>query len=174
MVQGMLHAQITMLSSVGDGSLVDIVQSANGFVCTRAPVEKYVTLAILRYTFPASAAEPAQVELINGGHVCPIVVRAGGKVETIGEGDPPVGLLDFARFHTISFSVGPGDRLVLLSDGFTEAEDPEGNQFGDDELEKQLGTQKEPVTELCTALAGFCKGASARDDQTILTIERLA
>jgi serine phosphatase RsbU (regulator of sigma subunit) len=174
MVQGMLHAQVSMLSGVAAGSLVDIVQSANGFICTRAPEEKYVTLVILRYTFPASEEEAAHVELINGGHVRPIVVRAGGTVETLEEGDPPVGLLDFARFHMIPFSIGPGDRIVLLSDGITEAEDPAGAQFGDEQLHLHLADHDRPAIALFSALAGFCNGASAQDDQTVLSIERLA
>jgi serine phosphatase RsbU (regulator of sigma subunit) len=170
MVQGMLHAQIGAQSAYVT-PLADTVLSVNKFVCSRAPMEKYVTLALLRYTFPLVEGGPADVELINGGHVCPIVVRANGTVETVGDGDMPVGLLDFARFHAIPFTLYPGDRVVLLSDGITEAEDPEGTQFGTAEMQHHLA---QPVEALFQALARFCKGAHPQDDQTVLTIERLA
>ena len=188
MVHGMLHAQISAQTvsqpgaTAGDRSglpsrrsisLVDIVHSVNQFVCSRAPAEKYVTLALLRYTFPASSDSAAQVELINGGHVCPIVVRADGTIETIVGGDMPVGLLEFARFHVIPLSLGVGDRIVMLSDGISEAEDPEGTQFGVAELARYIG-QPEPVPALFAALGRFCAGAHAQDDQTVLTIDRLA
>lgn len=82
MVQGMLHAQISVQSK-HITSLADTIDSVNAFVCNRAPVESYLTLAILRYNFPASPDEPADVELVNGGHVSPIIVRANGTVETV-------------------------------------------------------------------------------------------
>jgi serine phosphatase RsbU (regulator of sigma subunit) len=169
-VQGMLHAQIGAQSAYVT-PLADTVLSVNKFVCSRAPMEKYVTLAVLRYNFPLVEGGPADVELINGGHVCPIVVRADGSRETIGDGDMPVGLLDFARFHAIPVTLYPGDRIVMLSDGITEAEDPVGTQFGVTEMEPYLDR---PVDELFQALTRFCKGAHAQDDQTVLTIERLA
>lgn len=183
MVQGMLHAQISAHTSSSSGmqpgmpsrraiSLTDIVQSVNGFVCSRAPAEKYVTLAILRYTFPRPGTDVAAIELINGGHVCPIIVRASGVLETVNDGDMPVGLLDFARFHPIAIEMKPGDRIVLLSDGISEAEDPQGTQFGLVELAQHL-TQREPVPALFGALARFCDGTHAQDDQTVLTIDWL-
>jgi len=170
MVQGMLHAQIGAQSAYVT-PLADTVLSVNKFVCSRAPMEKYVTLAVLRYTFPLVEGGPADVELINGGHVCPIVVRADGTRETVGDGDMPVGLLDFARFHAIPFTLNPGDRVVMLSDGITEAEDTEGTQFGATAMGPYLA---QPVDALFQALARFCKGAHAQDDQTALTIERVA
>jgi serine phosphatase RsbU (regulator of sigma subunit) len=74
----------------------------------------------------------------------------------------------------IPFSIGPGDRIVLLSDGITEAEDPAGAQFGDEQLHLHLADHDRPAIALFSALAGFCNGASAQDDQTVLSIERLA
>jgi serine phosphatase RsbU (regulator of sigma subunit) len=172
MVQGMLHAQISA-QATHVTSLAQTVQAVNAFVCSRAPAEKYVTLAILRYTLPQLPEDPAQIELINGGHVCPMIVRANGDVETVSDGDMPVGLLEFARFHAILVTLAPGDRLVLLSDGISEAEDPDGTQFGAEEMTQHLA-KPDPVPSLFNAIKGFCKGAHAQDDQTVLTVDRLA
>lgn len=171
MVQGMLHAQISA-QATSVTSLAQTVQAVNNFVCLRAPVEKYVTLAILRYTFPLLPGDPAQIELINGGHVSPLIVRANGTVETISEGDMPVGLLEIARFHAILITLDPGDRIVLLSDGISEAEDPSGTQFGAEEMTRYLASP-DPVPSLFRAMNSFCKGAHAQDDQTVLTVDRL-
>ncbi len=165
MVQGMVHAQIT-----SGASLVATANCVNQLVCSRAG-EKYVTLAAVRYTH--SSDGPAQVELLNGGHVSPIIVRASGAIEVITDGDMPVGLLSFATFHPIHLGVSPGDRIVLLSDGISEAEDPSGVQFSATELTRTL-THPDPVANLFTSLECFCAGAHAQDDQTILTIESLA
>jgi serine phosphatase RsbU (regulator of sigma subunit) len=166
MVQGMFHAQITT-----GASLLDAVQALNSFVCTRAPGEKYLTLVAIRYT-QASNGE-ANVELINGGHVSPLVVRAGGSVETLTDHDLPVGLLDYACFHTVPLTLAPGDSIVLLSDGISEAEDLAGTQFSATELSHHL-TGPNMVAGLFAALETFCDGAPAQDDQTILTIARTA
>ena len=171
MVQGMLHAQISA-QATHVTSLAQTVQAVNNFVCLRAPIEKYVTLAILRYTFPLLPGDPAQIELINGGHVSPMIVRANGTVETISEGDMPVGLLEIARFHAILITLDPGDRIVLLSDGISEAEDSQGTQFGAEEMTRYLSSP-DPVPSLFRAIKGFCKGAHAQDDQTVLTVDRL-
>jgi sigma-B regulation protein RsbU (phosphoserine phosphatase) len=163
MVQGMVHSQIS-----SGASLLDCINAVNRFVCLRAPVEKYLTLVILRYTHHADG--PAQVELINGGHIQPIVIRSGGKVEFIPDGDMPVGLLSFATFHTIAFTLAPGERIVLLSDGISEAENPAGEQFANAELANAL-TKPDLVPALFSALEHFTQGAHAQDDQTVLAIE---
>jgi serine phosphatase RsbU (regulator of sigma subunit) len=52
------------------------VQCLNSFIVERAPGEKYVTLAALRYCEPAE--DGARLELVNAGHVAPLIVRANG------------------------------------------------------------------------------------------------
>src|SRR5438045_4281673 len=151
MVQGMFHAQVN-IQNTANLSLVDAVQSVNTFVCSRVASEKYVTLAVLCYTHSESG--DAHVELVNGGHVSPLVVRADGRIETVTDGDLPVGLLDLARFHSISITLAVGDRIILLSDGITEAENVDGIQFGLPQVEHHL-TQSDPVGALFSALDRF-------------------
>jgi len=170
MVQGMFHAQVNVQNTTAI-SLVDVVQSVNTFVCSRVANEKYVTLAVLRYTH--SEGGEAHIELVNGGHVSPLVVRADGRIETITDGDLPVGLLDFARFHAISITLAVGDRIILLSDGISEGENVDGNQFGLSRVQSHL-KQSDPVAALFSALDQFCQGTRPQDDQTVLSIDRTA
>jgi sigma-B regulation protein RsbU (phosphoserine phosphatase) len=165
MVQGMFHAQM----KAGAG-LVDALQSLNSFICQRAPGEKYLTLVALRYT--DSGFGDAQFELVNAGHVSPLIVRADGQIEAITEGDLPVGVFDFAKFHAIPIKLGSGERIVLLSDGITEAENAEGAQFGTTQLECYL-TRPNAVDALFLTLEQFCVGTRPQDDQTVLTIDRM-
>lgn len=173
MVQGMMYAQIT-----AGASLLSAVSSVNSFICARAPGEKYLTLAILRYS--RNLDGHANVELVNGGHVSPLIVRAGGTIETIVDGDLPVGLIPAATFHSIAVTLAVGDRIVLLSDGISEAEDPEGTQFGHTQLAQHL-LQAAPLERSETSMTDilfnavdlFCQGAHPQDDQTVLTLHRL-
>ena len=167
MVQGMLHGLIHSSSSQ-DKSLADTVRALNSFVVSHAPAEKYVTLAVLRYICTDTNA--AELELVNAGHVSPLVLRADGRVEAVHDGDLPVGLLDGADFHSIRLTLSPGDRIILLSDGITEAEDPRGEQFGIEQLYPHL-LRPDPVSALFGALEQFCNGTGSLDDQTVLVIE---
>ncbi len=169
MVQGMLHGQVGA-QWTPEASLADVVATLNAFVCSRAPREKYLTLAVLRYLHSQEGG--ATVELVNGGHVAPVIARANGTLEVVRGGDLPVGLLESACFHAMQIQIGIGDQLILVSDGITEAEDAEGNQFGLNRLERHLGGS-DPVNALFSAIDTFCSGARPADDQTVLAIRRL-
>jgi sigma-B regulation protein RsbU (phosphoserine phosphatase) len=170
MVQGMFHAQ-TSLGAARGVSLLEAIESLNASVCARTPGEKYVTMAALRYTHLGSGS--AKIELVNGGHVAPMIVRKDGTVEVINDGDLPVGLLDFARFHVIDITLSVGDRIVLVTDGITEAEDAEGTQFGVAKLQILISAP-DPVASVFSAVERFCQGASLLDDQTMLVIQQVA
>jgi serine phosphatase RsbU (regulator of sigma subunit)/pSer/pThr/pTyr-binding forkhead associated (FHA) protein len=170
MAQGMFHAQ-TSLGVARGLSLLEAVEALNTSVCARTPREKYLTMAALRYTHVGSGS--AQIELVNGGHVAPMIVRQDGTVEMINDGDLPVGLLDFARFHVIDLTLSVGDRIVLVTDGITEAEDAEGTQFGVAQLHDLISAQ-DPVASVFSAVERFCEGTSLLDDQTMLVIQQVA
>jgi len=85
----------------------------------------------------------------------------------------PVGLFDFASFHAIPIALAVGDRILLLSDGISEAENVDGIQFGLPRVEDHV-MQSDPVTALFSALDQFCQGTRPQDDQTILSIHRTA
>ena len=163
--QGMMHAQVR--SGVALGEAVDAI---NRFIWARSAPEKYLTLLALRY-WPRQEGG-AEVEVVNGGHVVPIVVRAGGDAELHADGDMPVGLLESASFHASRLELYPGDRMIVLSDGITEAEDAEGVQFGESELLRVLAAG-EPLPRLFEALEQFTGGHPATDDRTVLTIQRV-
>ncbi len=161
-IQGMMYAQV-----MSGASLVDTVHSVNSFLCARVSGQKYVTLVAVRYR------DGGDVELVNGGHVSPFVIGADGQVEEITDGDVPVGLFGSATFHSISFAMPAGSRLVLLSDGITEAENPAGVQFGSSELELEF-TAPNPIESVFTAMHCFCQGVPPHDDRTLLVMERTA
>lgn len=60
------------------------------------------------------------VKMVQAGHPSPAVQRSDGRVEFVGDGGMPVGLLATAHFEEFEFHLAPGDRLLLYSDGVTE------------------------------------------------------
>ncbi len=163
-IQGMMFAMVS-----GGSSVVEAVSAVNSFLRARVSGEKYATMVALHMS--ASGA----VELVNAGHVSPVVWTpdgaGAGQLEIIKDGDMPVGLIPGAEFHAVRFQMEPGARVLLLSDGVTEAENPEGEEFGVAGAAAQLSAFH-AAEAVMTALVAYCRGVKAADDRTILCIER--
>jgi len=118
MLQGMLYSQLAR-----DSSLPEMMASVNRFLTEKVAGQKYATLVVARL-------EPKGVlEIMNCGAVAPLLV-SGGSVTKLEEGNLPIGLVPGAEFSSSRFQMNPGDRLVLITDGVTEAEDANGEFFG--------------------------------------------
>ena len=91
-------------------------------------------------------------------------------------GGTELGLFDVSPFDTGEERVNAGDLLVLFSDGVTEAENLEGEEFGDDRLASCLeGMRDRSATEVMDivqqGLSAFCGTAAARDDVTVMIVK---
>ena len=150
LLQGMiladLHAGLAM---------TEIVRSANKFLCSQELDVMYATLVI---TYVRADGE---LEYINCGHIPPLVARQSGSVDRLLENNVPVGLLVDAEFASTMARLSAGDRLVLVTDGITEAEDPSGEFFGDQRLEESAKGEK-PVEEILASVEHFCQGRPGR------------
>jgi serine phosphatase RsbU (regulator of sigma subunit) len=161
-IQGMMYAQIR-----GAASLVDAFATVNTFLCSRISGQKYVTMLALHYR------PSGEIELVNGGHVLPYLVLPDGTTQPITDGDVPVGLFPWAEFHSTSLKAPHNARFVLVSDGITETENPQGVPFGSGELAAQLASS-DPIETTFAAMNHFSEGAPPHDDCTILVINRTA
>lgn len=153
-LQGIVHAQL-----LAGLPLARIASTANRFICERLQGEKYATL-LLAKLWPDGA-----LEYLNCGHIPPIVIGTG--YESLPAGNLPVGLLPIAEYSSARHQLAPGDRLLLVTDGVTEAANPEQEMFGDARLEACLRAGQS-VRELAAAVREFCQGAALGDDLTVL------
>jgi serine phosphatase RsbU (regulator of sigma subunit) len=113
------------------------------------------------------------ITLATGGHLPPIVLRAGGRVERIQLRGSIVGALDQAHFGERDVHLDPGDLLVTFTDGVTEirTQDPD---LGEAELEKVLrehrGGSVEEIVAAVEARAVELQGGEPRDDIALLAL----
>ena len=120
--------------------------------------------------------EAGEGALVQAGHPSPVLLRRGDGVEALGQGGLPVGILPNADYEEIRFPFGPGDRLVVYSDGLTEAEDREKQPFGEERLHELLQSRHEdeagPLMEAVTAAVQQWRvSEDLDDDMTLLILE---
>lgn len=120
--------------------------------------------------------------LCQAGHPTPVIVNADSAVTSVGNGGPPVGLMPDLSWEDVAFTLNPGDRLCLFSDGITECENVSGEQFGPQRLERWLHDHARlPVDQLLARFGDHLTGwrnanrdepTALTDDVSLLVIER--
>jgi sigma-B regulation protein RsbU (phosphoserine phosphatase) len=136
----------------------------NRMMIDELKVDQYFTLAYAEVDLASGA-----LRLVQAGHPHPLILRAGGGVERLGDGGLPIGLIPGAEYETISARLCPGDRLFLMSDGLTECPGPDGTELGEAGLIGLL-TQSAHLDSpalleaLVWDLSGFCGPAEFPDD----------
>ncbi len=149
-LQGMLYSQLAQ-----DSSLPEMIGAVNRFLCEKVGGQKYATLVVARLQ------PDGEMELMNCGHVPPLII-CNGEVQKVEAGNLPVGLICNAEFTATRLHLGRGDRLLVVTDGVTEAEDVTGEFFGNERLEsccaKGLAAIEQSVTDFrgATPLSDDC------------------
>jgi PAS domain S-box-containing protein len=131
---------------------------------------RFSTAAYARFT---RTADTVIVTAASAGHPLPLVVRASGRVEELGEPGTLLGLLPVVRVTDQSTELAPGDALVLFTDGVTEAR-CDGIMFGDDRLRGLLsGLAGRPAAEMAAAIEGAAiafEGGPLADDLAVVVV----
>ena len=112
----------------------------------------------------------------NAGHNFPVLIRKGSEPEFLS--DKPnfvLGRRRLVRYREKRTKLKPGDKLVLYTDGVTEAQDAAEEFFGDDRLLSVIAREKEHdqqeiVTAIRQAVNDFENGKDHYDDATILAL----
>ncbi|MCP9488858.1 MAG: SpoIIE family protein phosphatase [Solirubrobacteraceae bacterium MAG38_C4-C5] len=112
------------------------------------------------------------VVVCAAGHPPPLVRRAGGTVERLEAPGTLIGVLEKLELHDVEARLGPGDALVLYTDGVTEARNGDG-RLGEDGLATLMGDADGGSAEALAAAIdqGVAAGnATQRDDAATLVV----
>ena len=170
MLMAHLHALLRALTGTGL-ALAQVVERASRVFCSSTLSSQYATLVCGR------AERDGNVELCNAGHLAPLLGQ-GAAVRSIRSTGLPLGLFCNEEFSVEKAKLEPGDRLLLFTDGLSEAQNPEGVELGVQPIADLLGLQPplragELVRACVSKAAGFRSGLPAKDDLTLMAIERL-
>jgi len=124
------------------------------------------------------ARAAGEIELANAGH-CPPLLLSGGDVRELQPGGLPVGTALSCCYSAEALALGPGDTLLLYTDGLSEARDRADREYGAERLaavaRRHAGAPLARLVEACLAdLGGFLAGAAKTDDLTLMAIRRVA
>lgn len=170
-----MAVSITLLRAVSQRTAApdEVLARVNAPLCRDNDSAMFVTLFFAVYH-----VKTGELSYSTGGHPPPYVVRAGGAVEplprTAGAG---LGVSESVRFGVGTAQLQPGDRLLLYTDGVTEAMDAAGGMFGAQRLEAALaaaGDADAARTEALVraAIDGFAAGTEQYDDITMVALRR--
>jgi len=180
--KGMAASLLTVsLQALSEGPIEDglppdeISARLSRLLFKRTPPEKYAT-AFLGVLTPATGV----LRYTNAGHNPPLVIRAGAAESTateLGATGPPLGLLSTALYKAGEVTLGPGDLLLLYTDGIVEAVDPDGEEYGLDRLKqvcrRHHGAAPAAVAEVLDRdLLAFVRGTPFPDDRTVVLVRR--
>ncbi len=125
--------------------------------------------------------ESGSIEFCNAGHEAPYRLRPDGEpVEIESVGGPPLCALDEFDYPLERTELGPGEMLVLYTDGVTDAVNPADELFGRKRLAELFGSMTPQagastnLQRLYDTVDGFVAGADAADDITVVVLRRTA
>jgi sigma-B regulation protein RsbU (phosphoserine phosphatase) len=152
-----------------------LLERLNRHILESSMPNKFITMLLAEVNPRIST-----LRYMNAGHNPGFLLRThrdGGHVDELPSGGVPLGLLPGSRYQMRELSLEPGDLLCLYSDGITEAESPDEEEFGNDRLIDVLRRHREaPLAEVLDAIrrevGEHTQGRPQGDDQTLLLLRR--
>jgi sigma-B regulation protein RsbU (phosphoserine phosphatase) len=146
-----------------------LCSKVNGVLCSNLADDKFVTLF-----YGILDAQQHTLQYTNAGHLPPVVMRANGVAEQLSDGGAVLGVFPAWKYEDSIARLGPGDRILLFTDGITEAMRADGQEFGEAGLVRaaRLGaelTLSDLKTDLLARVNQFCN-SQLQDDATLMVI----
>ena len=152
--------------------MLDVVARLNSGIRSVSDASHYVTLVLAEIDVRARS-----LRYVNCGHNSPLLFQAAtGDVVPVDSSCSPVGMFDSVTCEVNQASLSAGDILVLYTDGVTEAENPQEEEFGMDRLSNLIrrGSMLSAdalMNDILENVTAFSQGVGFKDDVTILVVK---
>ena len=128
---------------------------------------QYATLVLVEYT-----DEGRQLRVANCGHFPAFILHADGRTQPLSSTATVVGLFPVWQAHIDTYTLSPGDQVLLYTDGVIEARNQTGEEFGTERLLEIVHAQADRPVEAVVAsvqeaVRTFCAGPP-EDDVTVV------
>jgi sigma-B regulation protein RsbU (phosphoserine phosphatase) len=147
-----------------------VVTLVNEHICGSTTPERFATLFL-------GLLDPVQkrIDYVNAGHNPPFLVKPDGALVELEATGIPVGFMCDASFEAPALELESGSRMIIFSDGITEAFSPEEVMFGEERLAnlvlaRREATSQDLLDEVFQAVGEWTKGSTAYQDDCTLVI----
>jgi sigma-B regulation protein RsbU (phosphoserine phosphatase) len=154
-----------------DGHVSKLMANLNEQLCEHNAALQYLTAFCGLLDL-----ETYQFSYINAGHNPPLLSVGGAPFDYLREPvNPPIGMVPGLTYRTGAAQLEPGSRLLVYTDGVTEAEDVTQDMLGEDRLLARVrsmprATSQDLVDAVFAEVDGFAGDAQQSDDITVLSI----
>jgi sigma-B regulation protein RsbU (phosphoserine phosphatase) len=163
-----LQAAVRGLSSLSIAPHL-LCNRLNSIVYQNTESDRFIT-----FFYAQLEGSTGRLAYVNAGHNAPFVVRSDGSHERLREGGPVLGVFDKRNYEMGSAALLPGDRVILFTDGVTEACNSAGEEFGEARLlhllqDHRALSAQELQAKILAVVAEF-SGGRWQDDATLLVL----
>ena len=171
MIAAGIHAGVRLMAGESR-DLAELAGRINSYLAGATADNRFATFAMI------SISAAGEVRAVNAGHLPILIRRSNGSIEEITSSGLPLGILEMASYSESTARLEPGDLVALFTDGLTEAEDPDEEEFGLERIATVTASLEDPSAEkLCDSILDAVEdhtgGGSLHDDATLLVVERL-
>ncbi len=153
-----------------DASVAKSVSDVNRQLYLQTSPDKFATLVLSRFD-----AEKLTVTYCNAGHNPPLVI-SDHSIRHLSKGGMVAGLFEDPEYDEETLQLKPDDMVVYYTDGIVEAENPNGEQYGEDRLAELLIanaflTADDLQALILDQLSCWVAGGDQRDDMTVVIVK---
>jgi sigma-B regulation protein RsbU (phosphoserine phosphatase) len=169
----MSSLQATVRAFAGEeAGPADLCARLNRVFAGNIPDDKFIT-----FFYGLLDAASGRFAYCNAGHNAPVLVRADGRLERLTTGGMVLGVDRDAAYAGASVQLDRGDRLVLFTDGLTEAWSRDDEEFGEERLlallvEHRAATATDLQARVFDAVGLFSSENHWTDDRTMVVLAR--
>jgi phosphoserine phosphatase RsbU/P len=154
--------------AVPQASPAAVCAKLNAFICANVAIGKFITLY-----YAVLDAGNHTLTYENAGHCPPVLLKQTGETETLSGGGAVLGVIPDWAYVDSTVRLAAGDRLLLFTDGVTEAEDRASQEFGAGRIVRAArdadGTALHTQKKIMEEVTKFC-GNDFHDDATVLIV----
>ena len=165
------QASLKTLSAT-PSSLLELVKGMNRYACSNSQGGLRFTTAFIAELDPASRV----LQYVNAGHNNPILRHTAGSIERLSAGGLPLGIQADATYAAAEVNLAPGDWIVIFTDGLVEAENQNGEAYGEERLLGVLQaaaafTPEQLLQRMIAEVNGFVGTTPQHDDITCMLLK---
>lgn len=172
LLMALLQGSLRTLASAGlRGS--ELITKLNAHLCANIPSNRLITLV-----YAELDTATGELRYVNAGHNPPFLLTAGEPPIALSATAMALGITTDTRFEEMTLELHEGDRLLLYTDGITEAEDANDREYGEARLVSWLQASREQpgralIDGIVAEVLEHCGAARPRDDMTLMCLERV-